>query len=70
MIEVLLLTQVAATFVMVGVIWFVQIVHYPLGPVESHVRHRSRNLEQIRAVLNPQGIGQRIFFRASKYVGR
>ena len=30
MIEVLLLTQVAATFVMVGVIWFVQIVHYPL----------------------------------------
>ncbi len=30
MIEVLLLTQVAATLVMVGVIWFVQIVHYPL----------------------------------------
>ncbi len=30
MIEVLLLAQVAATLVMVGVIWFVQIVHYPL----------------------------------------
>ena len=30
MMEVLLLTQVAATLVMVGVIWFVQIVHYPL----------------------------------------
>jgi hypothetical protein len=30
MIEVLLLSQVAATLVMVGVIWFVQIVHYPL----------------------------------------
>ncbi len=30
MIEILLLSQVAATLVMVGVIWFVQIVHYPL----------------------------------------
>ncbi len=30
MIEVLLLTHAAATLVMVGVIWFVQIVHYPL----------------------------------------
>jgi hypothetical protein len=54
----------------VGVIWFVQIVHYPLGPVESHVRHRSRNLEQIRAGLNPQGVGRRIFSCVSKYVGR
>jgi hypothetical protein len=30
MIEVLLLTHAAATLFMVGVIWFVQIVHYPL----------------------------------------
>ena len=30
MIEGLLLTQVVATLVMVGVIWFVQVVHYPL----------------------------------------
>ena len=30
MIEVLLLAHAAATLVMVGVIWFVQIVHYPL----------------------------------------
>ena len=30
MIEVLLLTHAAATLVIVGVIWFVQIVHYPL----------------------------------------
>lgn len=30
MIELLMLSQAAATLVMVGVIWFVQIVHYPL----------------------------------------
>lgn len=30
MSEFILLVHVAATFVMVGVIWFVQIVHYPL----------------------------------------
>lgn len=32
--KALLLTHVAATFVMVGVIWFIQMVHYPLF---SHV---------------------------------
>ena len=30
MIEVVLVAQAATTLVMVGVIWFVQIVHYPL----------------------------------------
>lgn len=30
MIETLLLTQLAATLYMTGVIWFVQLVHYPL----------------------------------------
>jgi hypothetical protein len=30
MINLLLLTHVAATLVMAGIIWFVQIVHYPL----------------------------------------
>jgi len=30
MIEVLLVAHAAATLVMVGVIWFVQVVHYPL----------------------------------------
>ena len=30
MIEVLVVAQAAATLVMVGVIWFVQVVHYPL----------------------------------------
>jgi len=29
-VEVLLLINLAATLVMVGIIWFVQIVHYPL----------------------------------------
>ncbi len=30
MAQLLLIAQVAATLVMVGIIWFVQIVHYPL----------------------------------------
>ncbi|MFZ4816804.1 MAG: hypothetical protein ACOYL5_19870 [Phototrophicaceae bacterium] len=28
--ELILLTHIAATFAMVGIIWFVQVVHYPL----------------------------------------
>jgi hypothetical protein len=35
MIEIVLLTHAAATLVMVGVIWFVQIVHYPLMAIVS-----------------------------------
>ena len=30
MVDVLLLTHAAATLFLVGLIWFVQIVHYPL----------------------------------------
>ena len=48
MMLVLLLVHVAATLFMVGLIWFVQVVHYPLfaavGPThfEAYERHHQR----------------------------
>ena len=47
--EAILLAHAASTAIMAGLIWFVQIVHYPLmqciGPAEAHgyaVKHQQR----------------------------
>lgn len=54
--RLLLLTHIAATLFMTGVIWFVQIVHYPLlsliGPVTFAAYERA-NIARTAAVVGP-----------------
>jgi hypothetical protein len=58
MIEVLLLTHAAATLVMVGVIWFVQIAHYPLMARVSAGEFAAYEREhQTRTTLVDLGLG-------------
>lgn len=51
--EALLLTNTAATLVMVGIIWFVQIVHYPLfdGVGGSFVEYEARHTASVSRVI-------------------
>ena len=52
----LLLVHVAATLFMVGVIWFVQVVHYPLlgeRPPQDFARFQARNVRLTTLVVAP-----------------
>ena len=56
MIGAMLLVHAAATLVMVGVIWFVQIVHYPLFaavPVDGFVAYEARHTNRTAWVVGP-----------------
>jgi hypothetical protein len=43
---IVLLAHTAATLVMVGVIWFVQVVHYPLCGIRIHISIQTEVLPQ------------------------
>lgn len=54
--ETLLLIQFTATALMTGIIWFVQIVHYPLFgsvPAESFTRYEQSHTVRTGAVVAP-----------------
>lgn len=54
--EVLVLTQAAATLFMVGVIWFVQVVHYPLFAgvgADDWVGYAGRHVRRTGWVVGP-----------------
>jgi hypothetical protein len=63
MIEVLLLTHAAATLVMVGVIWFVQIVHF------VQVRLHSRLADGFDAAIHRRLV-QSNWLRTAAWTGR
>ncbi|MEM9465393.1 MAG: hypothetical protein AAGA90_08455 [Actinomycetota bacterium] len=51
-----LLLHAAATLTMVGVIWFVQVVHYPLFaavPVDGFVAYEARHTQRTAWVVGP-----------------
>jgi fatty acid desaturase len=52
----LILLQLVATFLMTGVIWFVQVVHYPLFllvPLEARGEYCKKHMRRTTAVVLP-----------------
>ena len=61
--DVLMIANAVATWVMVGVIWFVQVVHYPLLAVvptesarETAVEHQRRTSFVVMAPMTVEGV--------------
>ncbi|MBC22617.1 MAG: hypothetical protein CMJ32_01705 [Phycisphaerae bacterium] len=55
-LELLLVAQAVSTFGMLGVIWLVQLVNYPLKvfvPSDEFVRYQARHMRRITVVVGP-----------------